>query len=154
MDQELKERFAAAWDKHRELQDGLNTVKEVNPEHLNDWAKNFIAERSKEVNAIAELLNQENEAGLVMVEAWLAARKRHAETLHELFMAQDNLRFYREWMAWRGGVKLDESDQWVDHAYIKQIDAKFQKFIKYRYWTFGDEKYPDEEGYVAPEDED
>ena len=153
MDQELKQRFAAAWDKHRELQADLRNLLDVDPDSLNDWAKEHVEQRSKELNAIAELLNQENEAGLFMFECWLGERHKHGNTLIDLFKKKDAIRFYREWMANRGG-KLDEEQPYVDHAYIKQIDAKLQKFIKYRYWTFGDEKYPDEEGYVAPEDED
>ena len=154
MDQELKERFAAAWDKHRELQADLQNLLDIDPDSLNDWAKEHVEQRSKELASVASLLNAENEAGLFMFECWLNQRSKHAETLRELFLKQDIIRSYREWMVWRGGSKLDESDKWVDLAYMKQADAKFQKFIRYGYWTFGDEKYPDEEGYVAPPDDE
>lgn len=145
---DLQERFAAAWLKHKELTEDLQQLLVIDSNSLNDWAREHVAQRSTILQAIAVLLNQQNEAGLVMLESWLEERKRHGNIILQLAKANDAVRFYREWMANRGG-KLDPDTPYIDHAYIRQLDAKFQKFIKYRYWTFGDEKYPDEEGYVA-----
>lgn len=137
---------------HRELTDDLQHLLNIDPDNLRGWAKEHVEQRTKELNAIAVLLNQQNEAGLVMLEAWSEGRSKHVATILELAKANDAIRFYREWMANRGG-KLDPATPHIDLAYIRQIDQKFQKFIKYRYWTFGDEKYPDEEGYIPDPEE-
>lgn len=133
----LEERFEKAWEKHRELSDELKTFNSYG--HKDEWSQRFVDERSAVLEATAQLLNKNSEAGLVMFENWLLERKQHHYTLMEFTKAQYAVHYYREWMAGRGG-KLSNLEGDIDFQYVEQIETKFKNFIKDGYWTWPGEE--------------
>lgn len=133
----VKERFEKAWETHRQLVDELERYKSYGSVY-NEWQEAHITERTKILNAVADLLNQESEAGLVMFEEWLGKRKESLYMLQEIHRANEAVRYYREWMAGRGG-KLYGSWPDLDIDYVNQIEEKFKAFIKNGYWDWPDD---------------